>query len=227
MLNLLLSLVILVTPVTIAQGRSSNQDERITTVYKIKPGDTKYSLDRQFCTTNFPTDIKAGQNYLVEYDIDKIMSVYILHSQKYQMVDKELLHVLMANVIREGLPPCLALAIAIQESGLKQRAVSPGGDVGLFQVNQIHFDEYDVTKKQMKSFRHNIPVALHILNKKDAQYNRADWWVTYNTGSKFSLLKCKDNGCNKKVDVALDYKNRINRILNDIRATQLKLMNKG
>ncbi len=83
-----------------------------------------------------------------------------------------------------GIYDCkIALAIARAESGMKEGAFNTYNkngtlDVGIFQINSIHFDKEGCSLKEVADQYKNVDCAYQI-------YQDSGWtpWVVYNTGA--------------------------------------------
>jgi hypothetical protein len=81
-----------------------------------------------------------------------------------------------------------AIAVAKAESGMRESAFNINTnntiDVGLFQINSIHFSKTGCSLKEVSTTEGNIKCAKQI-------YDASGWnpWVAYNTGAYLKFLK--------------------------------------
>ena len=81
----------------------------------------------------------------------------------------------------------LAIAVAKAESGLREDAININTnntvDVGIFQINSIHFKKEGCSLKEVATIKGNVDCAYQI-------YQSSGWspWVAYKTGSFINKL---------------------------------------
>jgi len=82
----------------------------------------------------------------------------------------------------------IAIAIARAESGLREDAININTndtiDVGVFQINQVHFKKEGCSLKEISDMKGNVDCAFQI-------YEASGWnpWVAYNSGSFTAHIK--------------------------------------
>jgi len=184
--------------------------------YTVKQRDTAWHLSRAFCATHVPAKLRVGERITIRVSLHQIKNTYVnfINHNANKSVDEytknDIARYLYDKVLISGLPPCLVLAIIYVESVYNPYAQSHTNDYGLMQISQGNMAKHNVTRKDLLIDYHlNINIGLGLLRERMEKYNRWDWWVTYNTGSRFKLVV-------DGVDLADAYRKKVLKVLDKI-----------
>lgn len=213
-----IGLSILLSPVNTSFDSVVIPNETIEYVYVIKKGDTKISLQNQFCYLGYVEKIKPGNKIIFRYQKKYLQTIYynyIAYYNNNQFI--ELGNKLLDQSVAFQTPPCLTLAIVATESSFNTETQSHRHSFGIMQVHKIHFKQYGVDFKSIMNHDINIPIGMSILKDKQNKYNRPDWYIAYNTGSKFKINQCnKIDDREICKDVAKEYKSIVDLKMKEI-----------
>lgn len=195
----------------------SSQNRIVHYKHIVKPNDNEYDVRRQYCYTGKLPKLVAGKTIDIELDRLEILDLFNKYSSRYKLHNPSITNELLRYSISYQIPPCLVLAIVAIESGFNTKAKSYASAYGIMQIHKVHLSTFSVTPTMLNDYKINIPIGMTLLAYKRNRFNRSDWWVAYNTGSKFKLIQCnKTDGENKCTDVAEEYKYHVRYKMNEI-----------
>jgi len=189
-----------------------------TYAHQVKRGESSWLLSREYCALDhIPKNLKRGQVVGIRVDRQIVFNTITAFSSNYGLPETELSYIINSIFdlsMEYRLPPCLIFAIIDVESLFRQTSISRRGALGLMQVMPFHAPALGIKARDLyQDVTINMQSGVRILKSKSDYYDREDWFVAYNTGSKFTL---KQSFKGNPVDVAHRYRTLVLESLSNI-----------